>query len=278
MILLAAFLPLILAAAIYLAVTAWRPRPVPRRSRALRPEQRRRLARSCLGAAAVGLATRWPVAAFAAGMLGWYLPDLLGSRAGVAADIELADAVAAWTEMLRDNVLGPSGLEGAILATAPLAPDPLRPQVASLAARLARQPPSKALAAFADEVDHPVAEFVVAGLARSYDCPSAQLGLLLTTLASFARDEASMRARVDAARSRIRTSVKVLVVSMATTAIAMAVLSADLMRAYATPAGQAVLATIVVLWAIGLSWLGRLSRLRQPPRFFSARLAEEGLG
>lgn len=277
MILLAALLPLLLFAGVYLAATAWRPRPLPQRSRALSGDQRRRLARACAGAAVVGLATRWPVAAFAAAMLVWYLPDLLGSRAGAAADIELADAVAAWTEMLRDNVLGPAGLEGALLATAPLAPDPLRPQVAALAARLARQPPAKALAAFADEVDHPVAEFVVAGLARSYDCPSAQLGLLLSTLASFARDEASMRARVDAARSRIRTSVKVLVVSMATTAVAMAVLSADLMRAYATPAGQAVLATIVVLWAIGLSWLASLSRLRQPPRFFSARLAE-GVG
>lgn len=278
MIVIAALLPLLLAAAIYLALSAGRPRRVTRRSPALRPLQRRRLVRSCAGAAIVGLATRWPVAALAAGMLVWYLPELLGSRAGAAADIERADAVAAWTELLRDNVLGPAGLEGAILATAPLAPDPLRPQVASLAARLARQPPAKALAVFADEVDHPVAEFVVAGLARSYDCPSAQLGLLLTTLASFARDEAIMRARVDAARSRIRTSIKVLVVSMVTTAGAMAVLSADLMRAYSTPAGQAVLAMIVALWTFGLAWLARLSRLRQPPRFFSARLAKEVVG
>ncbi|MBW3613686.1 MAG: hypothetical protein KY439_00025 [Actinobacteria bacterium] len=276
-ILLAAVLPVVLAAAIYLAATARAPRPAPRRDWTVPPELRRRLVRAGAAGAAVAVATRWPVAALAAAVLGWYLPELVGSRAGVAADIERAEAVATWTEMLRDNVLGPAGLEGAIVATAPLAPDSLRPQVLALAARLPRQPPPQALAAFADEADHPVADFVVAGLSRSYDCPSAQLGSLLTTLASYARDEAAMRLRIDTARSRIRTSVKVLVTSMAATALSMALVARDLMAVYSTPAGQAVLTTIVVLWAIGLSWLARLSRLRQPARFFSARPTPAGL-
>lgn len=268
-----ALVPVLAALAIYLVATAWRPvRPRHRVRADLRP----RLVRAGVGAVVVGLATRWPVGAAAAGILGWYLPEVLGSRAESQADLGKTEGIAGWTELLRDTLLGPTGLEGAIETTAYLAPEAVRTPVVALAGRLRTQRPSQALASFADELDHPLADHVVAALALSYDCPSSELSGLLTTLAETARAEAGMRQRVDTARARMRTAVRVILLAMGVTALGLAVLARSTLHVYSTPAGQAVLALIVVMWGWGMAWLARLSRLAGPGRFFSGEQAARG--
>ena len=52
------------------------------------------------------------------------------------------EAVAGWSEMLRDTMAGAAGLEQAIVATATVAPLPIRAEVATLAVRLETTPRS----------------------------------------------------------------------------------------------------------------------------------------
>ena len=261
-----ALLPAALALAAYLVATAWR--PVRRRAR-VRADLRPRIIRAASAASVVGVLTRWPVGAAAAAILGWYFPEVLGSRAESQADLGKTEGIAGWTELLRDTLLGPTGLEGAIEATAHLAPEAVRTPVVALAGRLRTQRPTQALASLADELNHPLGDHVVAALALSYDCPTSELSGLLTTLADTARAEAGMRQRVDTARARMRTAVRVILLAMCVTAVGLAVLARSTLNAYSTPAGQAVLALIVVMWGWGLAWLARLSRLSGPGRFFT---------
>ncbi len=244
-----------------------------RRRRELPADLRPRLIRAAVGAVVVGITTRWPVAAAAGATLGWYLPEVLGSRAESQADLDRTEGIAGWTELLRDTLLGPTGLEGAIEATAHLAPEAVRTPVMALAARLRTQRPTQALGSFADELDHPLGDQVVAALALSYECPSSELSGLLSTLADTARAEAGMRQRVDTARARMRTAVRVILLAMGVTAIGLALLARSTLGVYSSPGGQAVLALIVAMWGWGLAWLARLSRLEGPARFFSGQLA-----
>ena len=270
-----ALLPVLVALAIYLVATAWR--PVRPHRRTVPADLRPRLLRAVVGACVIGLATRWPVGAAAAAILGWYLPEVLGSRAESQADLSKTEGIAGWTELLRDTLLGPTGLEGAIESTAHLAPESVRTPVMALAGRLRTQRPTQALASFADEIDHPLGDHVVAALALSYDCPSSELSGLLSTLAETARAEAGMRQRIDTARARMRTAVRVILLAMGVTALGLAVMARSTLHVYSTAAGQAVLALIVVMWGWGLAWLARLSRLAGPARFFSGQVASRDL-
>ena len=275
-VLVVALLPVLVALAIYLVATAWR--PVRPRTRTVPLDLRPRLLRAVIGAGVIGAATRWPVGAAAAAVLGWYLPEVLGSRAESQADLGKTEGIAGWTELLRDTLLGPTGLEGAIESTAPLAPEAVRTPVSALAGRLRTQRPTQALASFADELDHPLGDHVVAALALSYDCPSSELSGLLSTLAETARAESRMSQRVDTARARMRTAVRVILLAMGVTAVGLAVMARSTLHVYSSSAGQAVLALIVVMWGWGLAWLARLSRLDGPARFFSGRGAVRDLG
>ncbi len=104
-----------------------------------------------------------------------------------------------------------AGLEQAIIATAPVAPLPIRAEVVTLAVRLEGERLAPALRAFADEVADPTGDLVVAALVLAAEHQAQRLGELLGSLAAAARDQATMRLRVEAGRARTRTSVKVVV-------------------------------------------------------------------
>ncbi len=82
-----------------------------------------------------GVITGWVAAAVLAGLACWALPPVLGRDPRHAHQLDRIEAIATWTEMLRDTLAAAAGLEQTILATAPLAPTAIRPQVSELAAR-----------------------------------------------------------------------------------------------------------------------------------------------
>ena len=157
-------------AGLLLVVTGIRGRPPrpPKPSRApRRPIDRLRVRLALAAAAGLGVAllTRWPVGTLLAAGLGWWWPTLYGTKAAKRAAIARVEAVAAWTEMLRDTMAAAAGLEQAILSTVAVAPDQIRAEVAGLAARLeGRQPIGAALRGFADELADPSADRVVVSL------------------------------------------------------------------------------------------------------------------
>ena len=182
------------------------------------------------------------------------------------------EAVASWTEMLRDALVAAAGLEGAIVATAPLAPAPIRSEVATLAARLEAREVNlvTGLGELAGALGDPTADLVVAALASAATRRVRNLGELLGALATSARENANMRMRVDAGRARVRTSVRVVTGFTVAMAGGLVALKRDFLEPYGGVTGQLVLVLVGTAFAVGFWWLSRMSRMDVPERFLAA--------
>ena len=233
-----------------------------------------RALRAAAGAAVVFAVSRWPMAAIAGGLLGWFAPELFASRSSRDAALARTEAIASWTEMLRDTIASAHGLEAAIVTTAPVAPEAIRPEVEQLARSLKRMPLTEALCRLAVDLAHPISDLVVASLTVAANGAVRDLAELLGMLADSARDEAAMQMRVEASRARMRTAVRVIAGVTVATALGLVVLNRSYVEVYATVTGQVVLAAIAAAWGTALWWLASMSRFRQPERFLIA--AAEG--
>ncbi|MEC3978891.1 type II secretion system F family protein [Amycolatopsis sp. H20-H5] len=217
-----------------------------------------------------GVATGWVVGAVLAGLAVWTLPRVLGRDPGHARRVARIEAIATWTEMLRDTLSAAAGLEQAILVAAPLSPLAIRAEVTELAAAIEsgdRLAPS--LRHLADRLADPTGDLVIAALVLAAEQQARQLGDLLGSLAHAAREQASMRMRVEAGRSRARTSVRVIVGTTLAFAVAVVLLNRPYLAAYDPAAGQIVLLGIGVLFSLGFAWLVRIARVTEPDRFLS---------
>ena len=141
--------------------------------------------------------------------------------------------------MLRDTITAVSGLEEAIVATAHLAPPEIRAAIGDLVLRLERQPLSASLAQLADDLDDPTADLVIAALALAARGEAKELADLLSSLAETARDNASMRVRVDAVRARTRTAVRIISGVTVVMVALLLILNRSYLKPFDTAAGQA---------------------------------------
>ncbi|HTD49546.1 MAG TPA: hypothetical protein VK771_03040 [Acidimicrobiia bacterium] len=248
----------------------------PRRTSAQRSASRTRSVRAVALGVPVLVATRWPVAALACGALGWYSPELAGGRSERDAGVARTEAIATWTEMLRDTIAAAHGLEAAIAATSPVAPTPIRREVLALSIAVQREPLPAALARLADDLAHPIADLVVASLAVAATESVRELTDVLGTLAQTARDEAAMQLRIEAARARMRTAVQVIASCTVCTAVGLVAVNPTYVTIYRSALGQATLAVISICWAVALWWLAHMSRFRSPERFLFENTATVG--
>jgi tight adherence protein B len=219
-----------------------------------------RLAGALAAAVLVGALTGWPIGAVLAAGAAWTLPGLLGGGPSRTHSVARVEAIAVWTEMLRDTLAGAAGLEQAILATAPVAPAPIRPEVTALAARLSSDRLAPSLRAFAADLADPTADLVVVALLLAAEHEARQLGPLLGSLAQAARDQVNMRLRVEAGRARTRTSVRVVVGATLFMAAALVVLNRSYLAPYGSAGGQLALALVGWCFAGAFAWLTRLAR------------------
>lgn len=232
----------------------------------------------------VGALTRWPVAAILTALGALTLPRLLGPNRAHAAHVDRIEAVAGWAEMLRDTLSAAAGLEQAILATTATAPAPIRTEVTHLAARIERgQRLPEALRAFADELADPTADLVVSALVLASERQARELAALLGSLATAAREQATMRMRVAAGRARTHTSMRIVVGATVAMAGGLVLLNRDYLAPYDTATGQLVLLAVGGCFAAAFAWLARMTRLDRPARFLTAlgslgghRAREEG--
>ena len=256
-----------------LAIAGWRGVDLPHPSRRLdRRKVERANLRIGLAVAAggiVGAATGWPVGAVLAALAGWGAPGLLGGARGANAAVGRIEAVAGWAEMLRDTMAGAAGLEQAIVASATVAPLPIRGEVASLAMRLEGERLAPALRAFADDVADPTCDLVAAALILAAEHQAQRLGELLGSLSQAARDQATMRLRVEAGRARTRTSVKVIVGATGGLVLGLAVLNRGYLAPYDTAVGQLVLLLVGGVFTTAFLWLSRMTRPSTVERFLA---------
>ena len=223
---------------------------VARSARDLAASRRRR--RHGAAAAAAGLVafmvTRWPVAIPLAALAVLGLRGLGGRPASHL--IERLEAIASWTEMLRDTLAGAAGLTQALIATASICPQAIREQVQH---RVHRSRAARAAARPRIPLDVP-----------------ARLGDLLGALAESTREEVAMRQGVEASRSSARSAVRTVTGFSFGFLGLMALFARPYLAPYGTPDGQAVLAVVGALFGLGLWLMAVMVRTRPVPRLFVA--------
>jgi hypothetical protein len=252
-----------------LVVTGLRPRPRPVQTPTPPrwPDLDKRLLRAAIAGAGVFLLVRWPVPAIAAAVLAFFFGDLFGAAAAREAAQALTEAIAAWTEMLRDIVVAAHGLEEAIEVSADIAPAPIRASVVTLAGQARRGRLVPALSEFGGELAHPLGDLVVLALRQAAEGRGVELGPTLAALALTAREDAAMRQRVETRRAHVRTAVRIIIGATLAMVGFVVFLNRHYLHAYGTRTGQAVLAVVIVFGAVALWWLAAMGRYQSPERF-----------
>ena len=258
-----------------LAVSGLRASPVrPRHETAKAPRRRadvpspERIVLIAAVALVVLVITRWPVAAVGVGFGVWYLSQPK-RRVGDAAK---ADALTAWTEMLRDATGTPRGIEGVLTATADASPALIRPHVMRMSRRLAYEPLDDALDDLADDLDHPLGDLVVTSLRLAARSGGRQIRAVLDDLAEAAREEARMHRRIEVARERPRSDMRSVIVVMVVFVVALMIVARDYLDEYSTVVGQFVLLAVAATWAAGIAVMVRMGRSHPVERFLARRL------
>lgn len=223
-----------------------------------------------LAGLAVGAVTGWVVGTILTVVAVIGLPRILGSNVDYKRQLERIEAIAGWTEMLRDTLVAAAGLEQAILATAPACPEAIREEITELAVRLERgERLAPSLRHLADQLRDPTADLVISALVLAAEHQARQLADLLGELAGEAREQASMRMRVEAGRARTRTSVRVVVITTLVFAIGLVLLNRGYLAPYDSAFGQIMLLLVGALFTAAFAWLARIVRLREPERFLT---------
>lgn len=192
---------------------------------------------------------------------------------GKAERVALArlDALAQWTESLRDLAQKGAGLESVIPKTVSTAADVLAPPLRHLSFRLSvRVPLPEALSLLADEVDDAGADLVVAALALSARQRKGQLSRVLSALSSALRDELEARTRVMRERNVVRREA-----AQVAGLSAVLVLGASIFAPPALPGGASTAAEVLpFLLATAFFFVfSRVRKLAEPesePRFLSS--------
>lgn len=218
------------------------------------------------------LATGWVVAAIGIALLtlGW---RSLGGAASERRAMARLEGLASWTESLRDTIAGAVGLEQAIPASLRAAAPSLREPLARLVDRLhTRMPMPDALRRFADDLDDPGADLIIAALIINARLRGPGLRDLLGGLSGSVREELDMRRKINAERRSTRRSVQIVVLVAVAVALLLGVFNHSYVQVYDGPLGQTVLIVVAAFYAAGFFWMRKLARFDSPERL----LAESG--
>lgn len=255
---------------LWLIVAGWRGHPmptVPRRLRHLDPQQRRRWVAGIVVGLLVLALTRWVAVAVGLTVLtGLFEPVFGGARRAQAATDQL-EALAGWTESLRDLVASGIALPEALPASVQAAAPSLRPHLMLMTERLASHDSlEQALRALATDLDDGGADLIVAALLLNSRAQGRALHAVLSALAASSREQLRVRRTIDAERRSTRRGVQIVMTVTIVTALGLAVGSPTYVAPYRSSQGQVVLALIVAVFATAFTWLARLSAIPSPPR------------
>lgn len=229
-----------------------------------------------VGGLLAGWLTGWVVGGLLVALAAWTLPRVLGGDRTYAYRVARIEAIAAWTEMLRDTLSAAAGLEQAITATVDTAPAAIRDDVRELAMRIERGDRlPDALRELADDLADPIADLVLSALVLASGHQARQLAELLGELATEAREQVSMRLRVEAGRARTRTSVRVIVGTTLSFAVGLVVLNRGYLDPYDGLFGQLMLLLVGALFGLAFWWLDRITRSSEPERFLTELTARQ---
>jgi Flp pilus assembly protein TadB len=240
-----------------------------RLERQLRQMAGTRGALALLAGALALLATRWVVAGIGMALLvlGW---RTLGGAAGERRAMMRLEALATWTESLRDTIAGAVGLEQAIPSSLRVAAPSLQEPLTRLVDRLhTRVPMPEALRTLADDLDDPSADLIIGALIINARLRGPGLRDLLGALSMAVREELDMRRKINAERRSTRRSAQIVVLVSVGLALGLALLNPGYVHVYDSLLGQLVLVVVVALYAAGFIWMRRLATFDAPERLLT---------
>jgi Flp pilus assembly protein TadB len=222
----------------------------------------------------VVIATGWLVGGIGIALLvlGW---RSLGGAASERRAMAKLEGLATWTESLRDTIAGAVGLEQAIPASLRVAAPSLRDPLERLVGRLhTRVPMPDALRLFADDLDDPGADLIIAALIINSRLRGPGLRDLLGALSASVREELDMRRKINAERRSTRRSAQIVVGVSVGLALLLGVFNHGYVQVYNSAVGQLVLVVIVALYAAGFIWIRKLARFDAPERLLGGSSAD----
>ncbi len=216
--------------------------------------------------------TGWLVPAAIVGAIVWAGVTAGSTTRSPGFQRERVEALASWTESVRDVMQAGSQPVGAIGATAASSPVIIRTAVRSLHARLsAGHSAETTLRRFADDLDDPLGDLVAIGLLIAIT-RGAQTDAVLSSLATQARHHADRRRIVEAERAPRRREVQALAAIMSLLfGLVFVFARTSYLRAYEAVEGQVFLALLIAAFGALLWRVAALARFPLPSRFLSVR-------
>jgi len=217
----------------------------------------------------IALLTGWMVALLIVPAAAVGLPALLAAPPETARIARL-EAMAEWTRNLSGVLTVGVGLEQALVTSLRSTPEPIKPEVSRLVARLrARWSTEDALRMFADELDDATGDLVAAYLILGARRRGSGLASVLQGLADSVAEDVTARRKVEADRAKPRANARNVTLISAGVLVILAC-NGSFMAPYATPLGQVILAVLLTAYAACLVWLRRMSQGHPLPRFMGS--------
>jgi Flp pilus assembly protein TadB len=197
------------------------------------------------------------------------LPKLLGTPAS-AANIDRLEALEEWTRNLAGVLAVGVSLEQAIQASLRSTPEPIRPQVETLVARLAtRWQTDTALRAFANDLDDATGDLVAASLILSAKRRGAGLVAVLEGLAASVAEDVRTRRLIEADRAKPRSTARA-VTYITLAVLVLLALNRTYVEPYTSPVGQVLLAVLLTAYVSTLLWMRQMIAGKPTARFLTA--------
>jgi tight adherence protein B len=222
----------------------------------------------------VALLTGWLVAVLLVPAAVAGLPVLL-SAPPAASKIERLEAMEEWTRSLSGVLTVGIGLEEALIATLRSTPDPIRPEVTRLVARLrARWSTEEALRMFADDLNDATGDLVAANLILGARRRGAGVASVLESLAESVAADVRARRAIEADRAKPRATAR-WVTLITVGVLAVLGLTGSYITPYRTPLGQMILVLLLGGYVATLVWMRRMAAGKPLPRFLGATARQQ---
>lgn len=193
------------------------------------------------------------------------VPYLLGGGNGKYR-IQRLEALEAWTRTLTGLTITGATIEQALSASYSTAPNEIKSELQHLIQRMdAGWSTPQALTAFAEELDDPTADFIVAVLTMSTTMRGPGLADALEDLASIVAQEAQARRTIEADRAKPRSTARWVTIIVAT-GLAGFTLTGYLAPYAETASGQAILAVLIGCFILLLLWMKNIAKDKPAPR------------
>lgn len=240
-------------------------------------QRRRRLLLIGLAAGAIGwVLSGWVILIVLTPLAVVVIPPLLG-RQTTSASLTKLTALETWCRSIAGLMASRHGLESAIQTSLRSAPAAIRPAVADLTARLSAQVPlARAMRAFADDIDDPLADTIAAsitvGAQRRAHRGGGGTAAALDELAHSVAEEVSARTAIETERAGPRNTVRLITI-IALVATVAGFASRTYMAPYSSPLGQLVLGALGLAFIGCLIWIRRITAGDPPDRLYQQRTA-----